>query len=148
LIGVYRDNKLVDKIESEGKISDILLDLVEEQMKKYSISSIIYTRGPGSHMATKLTYIMLKTIEIVNKIPIYGSSAFLFNANSPIKAIGKLYFTKEADTIVTKKFNDFIPQIYTLPSSLVSLKTDDNSMPDYILPAVDTQVKANEKLCS
>ena len=136
LLGIYRDTLLIEKIESEEKTSEVLLSLITEVMDQYPLSHMIYTRGPGSYMAIKLTYIILKTIEIVKKIPFQGCSAFALNGNKPVKAIGNLYFVKEKETIITQKFDQAIPQVFTLPSSLTALVIDEESTPNYILPAV------------
>jgi len=136
LLGVYRDDELIEEIESDRKTSDILLTIINQLMLKYPLSLIIYTRGPGSYMAIKLTYIILKTIQIIKKIPFSGCSAFAFNGNKPIKAIGNLYFVKEKETIITQKFDQIIPQEYLLPISLASLTLDEISTPNYIIPAV------------
>ncbi len=87
-------------------------------------------------MAIKLTYIILKTIEIVKKIPFEGCSAFALNGNKPVKAMGNLYFVKEKETIITQKFDQTIPQEFSLPSSLATLEIDEASTPNYVLPAV------------
>ncbi len=136
LLGIYRDTVLIEKMESEKKTSEILLSLITEVMDRYPLSRIIYTRGPGSYMAIKLTYIILKTIEIVKKIPFEGCSAFALNGNKPVKAMGNLYFIKEKETIITKKFNQAIPQEFSLPFSLATLSIDEASTPNYVLPAV------------
>ncbi len=105
-------------------------------MDQFPLSRIVYTRGPGSYMAIKLTYIILKTIEIVEDLPFYGCSAFAFNGHRPIKAMGNLYFVKEKETIITQKFDEVIPQKFALPLSLDTLSIDEVSTPDYVLPAV------------
>ncbi len=136
LLGVYRDTTLIEKIESEKKTSEVLLSLIIRVMDRYPLSRIIYTRGPGSYMAIKLTYIILKTIEIIKKIPFEGCSAFALNGNKPVKAMGNLYFVKEKETIITQKFDQTIPQEFSLPSSLATLEIDEASTPNYVLPAV------------
>ncbi|MEA3454914.1 MAG: hypothetical protein U9R26_00255 [Campylobacterota bacterium] len=136
LLGVYRDGTLIEKIESEKKTSDILLPVITELMDRYPVSSMIYTRGPGSYMAIKLTYIILRTIEIIKNIPFWGCSAFALNGNKPVKAMGNLYFVKEKETIITQKFDQMIPQKFELPSSLATLAIDEVSTPNYVLPAV------------
>ena len=136
LIGVYKDDELVEQYTSSLKTSEILLPFILEILNKYAISKIIYTRGPGSYMAIKLTYIMLKTIEIVKNIECYGCSAFALNNNQPIKAIGNLYFIKEKETIMTKKFEHPLEVVFVLPQSIHDLILDEESTPDYILPAV------------
>ncbi len=110
--------------------------MIIKVMDHYPLSKMIYTRGPGSYMAIKLTYIMLKTIEIVKEIPFQGCSAFALNKGKPIKAVGNLYFIKVGERIETQKFEQLIPQEFFLPASLEGLKIDEASIPNYILPAV------------
>ncbi len=105
-------------------------------MNAYNISNIIYTRGPGSYMAIKLTYIMLKTIEITREIPCFGCSGFALNEGEPIKAVGNLYFIKEKETIITKKYEQPVNVKFTLPQSIHDLELDEESTPEYVLPAV------------
>jgi len=105
-------------------------------MDEYDISNIIYTRGPGSYMAIKLTYIMLKTIEITRGIPCLGCSGFTLNDGQPIKAVGNLYFIKEKETIITKKYEQPVHAKFTLPQSIHDLELDEESTPEYVLPAV------------
>ncbi len=136
LLGVYRNDVLVKTFSSEKKTSDILLPLLKDILSEYDISEIIYTRGPGSYMAIKLTYIMLKTIEILKGIKCVGCSGFALNGGEPIKAIGNLYFIKEKETIMTKKFEQPVNVVFTLPQSIHDLEIDEESTPEYSLPAV------------
>ena len=136
MIGVYEDGELIDTITSESKTSEVLLPMLKECLDKYDISRVIYTRGPGSYMAIKLTYIMLKTIEIIRGIECVGCSGFALNGGEPIKAIGNLYFIKEKETIITKKYEQAINVKFTLPQSIQDLELDEESTPEYILPAV------------
>ena len=137
LIGVYRDSALLQTIQSEKKTSDILLPLLKECMDRYdNISRIIYTRGPGSYMAIKLTYIILKTIEILKNIPCAGCSAFAVNGGKPIKAVGNLYFTKEKETIITQKLQQPLKAEFILPQCIHDLPIDEESTPEYVIPAV------------
>jgi len=136
LIGVYKDGVLVEKIETKEKTSDILLKVLMDISKKYDYSSIIYTSGPGSYMAIKLTYITLRSLEILKDIKFYGCDAFSLNNQNPIKAMGKLYFIKEKETIITKKFDEAVEQRFKLPSLLSDVVILENSEPLYILPAV------------
>jgi hypothetical protein len=133
---VYENEKLIRTISSEKKTSEILLPLIMECLDAYDISKIIYTRGPGSYMAIKLTYIMLKTIEIIRGIECVGCSGFVLNDNKPIKAIGNLYFIKEKETIITKKYEEPVDVSFALPQSIQDLEIDEESTPEYILPAV------------
>lgn len=136
MLGVYENGELIESIHSEKKTSDILLPLIKECLHKYDISTMIYTRGPGSYMAIKLTYIMLKTIEITRGIKCVGCSGFALNGGEPIKAIGNLYFIKEKETIITKRFEQPVDVKFTLPQSIHDLELDEESAPDYIIPAV------------
>ena len=136
LLGVYEEDKLIQTISTELKTSEILLPTIMEILEKYTISKIIYTRGPGSYMAIKLTYIMLKTLEITRDIKCFGCSGFALNGNQPIKAIGNLYFIKEKETIMTKKYEQPVNAPFALPQSIHDLVLDEESTPEYILPAV------------
>jgi len=136
LIGVYRDKELIETISSEQKTSEILLPLLVRSMQRYDLERIIYTRGPGSYMAIKLTYITLKTIEILRGIKCLGCSAFALNNGAPIKAMGNLYFAKEKETIITKKIEQPVNAEFTLPQSIHDLPLDEASTPEYVLPAV------------
>jgi hypothetical protein len=133
---VYENDKLIRSIESEKKTSESLLPIIMQSLDSYDISRIIYTRGPGSYMAIKLTYIMLKTIEITRGIRCFGCSGFTLNDNQPIKAIGSLYFIKEKETIITKKYEQPVSANFALPQSIHDLEIDEESTPEYILPAV------------
>ena len=136
LIGLYLDDILIKSLSSNKKTSEGLLDIVKDLIDKYEIKEIIYANGPGSYMAIKLTYIMLETINIIKDIPIKASSAFEFNDNKPIKAMGNLYFIKEKETIITQKFTEAVNMEYTLPKSIKDLKLEESNQPDYRLPAV------------
>ena len=136
MIGVYEDGKLIESITSELKTSEVLLPLIKKCLDRYDISTMIYTRGPGSYMAIKLTYIMLKTMEIMRGIKCVGCSGFALNGGEPIKAIGNLYFIKEKETIITKKYEQPVNVKFTLPQSIQDLELDEESTPDYKIPAV------------
>ena len=136
LLGVYEDDRLIKSISSKLKTSEILLPSIMEIFEKYAISKMIYTRGPGSYMAIKLTYIMLKTIEITRGVRCFGCSGFSLNGNQPIKAIGNLYFIKEKETIMTKKYEQPVNAPFALPQSIYDLEIDEESTPEYMLPAV------------
>jgi len=136
LLGVYRDGELVEKIESKEKTSEILLKKLSELLKKYNYNHLIYTNGPGSYMAIKLTYITLRSLEILEGITFDGCDAFDLNKQNPIKAVGKLYFIKENNTIITKKFDEVVEQRFELPSMLSEVTILNDNKPMYILPAV------------
>ena len=136
LVGVYENDMLIKEMHSDKKTSESLLPMIEECLGNYTISKIIYSRGPGSYMAIKLTYIMLKTIEITRGIKCFGCSGFELNNNQPIKAIGNLYFIKEKETIITKKYEQPVCTNFVLPQSIHDLEIDEESTPEYNLPAV------------
>jgi tRNA A37 threonylcarbamoyladenosine modification protein TsaB len=136
LLGVYEDDILIESISSDKKTSEILIPIIHTLLDKYPIGKIIYTKGPGSYMAIKLTYIILKTIEIIRGIQCFGCSGFAFNGGKPIKAIGNLYFIKEKETIITKKYEQAVNVSFVLPQSIHDLVVDEESIPEYNLPAV------------
>jgi len=136
LIGVYEDGKLIESVENEGKTSDVLLQILMDLASKYHYTRVIYTSGPGSYMAIKLTYITLRTLEILEEISFNACEAFDLNQGKPIKAMGKLYFIKENNTIITKKFDEVLEQRFELPSMLSEVTILDDNKPLYILPAV------------
>jgi len=109
---------------------------LSELSVKYNYERVIYTSGPGSYMAIKLTYITLRSLEILNNITFDACEAFTLNNNKPIKAMGKLYFVKENNTIITKKFDEVLEQRFALPSMLSEVTILENNKPLYILPAV------------
>ncbi len=135
-LGIYRSSELTKSIELEGKTSDVLVEMVYDILGRYNIGKIIYVNGPGSYMAIKLTYIMLETIKMIKNIDFYAVSGFELNDAKPIKAMGKLYFIKEKETIITQKFDEDIKQEFWLPKSLSALTLRDDNLPEYTLPAV------------
>jgi len=136
LIGVYENGKLIETVEDAGKTSEVLLKVLTELSAKYDYKRVVYASGPGSYMAIKLTYITLRSLEIVNEITFDACEAFELNEHKPIKAMGKLYFIKENNTIITKKFDEVLEQRFALPSMLSEVTLLDNNRPLYILPAV------------
>ena len=138
LVGIYHNDKLIDTIEKDEKISDILPVLWEELTRKYTVASATYTNSPGSFLGIKLTYIFLKTISLTQDIKIYALSGFHLNNNAPIKAYMGKYFIKQKDgkiTISDIPINEPISE-FTLPKilnkTILSLDID----PIYVSPAV------------
>jgi tRNA A37 threonylcarbamoyladenosine modification protein TsaB len=140
LIGVYKNDILIDTISKEGKTSDILPFLFDEILSLYDIKAILYVNGPGSYMAIKIAYIFLKTISIVNKIELYAVNGFDLNNNSPIKALGKKYFFRNIldskEEIVMSFLGDTVLEEFKLLQTLASLNLKNETLPDYNLPAV------------
>ncbi len=136
LVGLYANSELVEEFKSDKKLSDSLQSMIIPLIEKYDISAIYYTSGPGSYMAIKLTYVILKTIEITYDIPFFGVEAFLFNDNKPIKAVATLYFIKEKDTIITKKLDKVEVSSFQLPNVLNHLVLLRDNLPLYVLPII------------
>ncbi len=136
LIGIYENGKLIEEIKREGKTSEILPVLFEDILRRYDLSSLFYAKGPGSFMAIKISYIFLKTLSIIRDIPLLAADAFHFNENSPIKAVGKLYFVKENGIIRTKKSEYKDLKEFSLPEILDREIFESDFEPLYILPAV------------
>ena len=118
LLGVYEEGELIETLSTSEKSSDVLPLLFEELLERYSIKQLLYANGPGSFMAIKVAYIFLKSLSILKKIPLYAVDAFYFNANQPIKAIGKLYFVKVASEIETQKIEEACEAKFELPQTL------------------------------
>ncbi len=135
-IGIYENYMLIHKIEIDGFISDHLVDEVVSLVESREIDEIIYVNGPGSQMGIKLAYIALKSIEMIKDIPLKSCSAFAMNGGAPVKAMGKLYFIKEKETIITKKLENEAVSEFELADSIADLKIEESNLPDYRLPAV------------
>ena len=137
LIGIYEDNKLIKEYKLDGKTSDLLPNLFEKLLKEYEINRIIYVNSPGSFMAIKIAYIFLKTISISKNIELVASEGFLFNENSPIKALGKKYFIKDENKIkVDFLEKDCIIRDFKLPMCIEKYNFNKETLPIYNLPAV------------
>ncbi len=87
-------------------------------------------------MAIKLTYITVRSLEILKDIKFSGCDAFSLNNQNPIKAMGKLYFVKDKSKIVTKEFDEVLNQEFKLPKELNKITILDSNRPLYIIPAV------------
>jgi hypothetical protein len=133
-IGVYENNKLIETIEKEGLTSDILPIVFDELLKKYEINSIIYSKGPGSFMSIKLSYVFFKTLQIAKGIEFLAADGFYFNKNHPIKAVGKSYFVKKEGIITLKK--NLKEGEFLLPEILNKKDFSKDTSPIYVLKAV------------
>jgi len=133
-IGLYKDKILFKELVSNDMTSDFLPSFFDEILKTYRVDNVIYSKGPGSYMSIKLTYIFLKTLQIVKNINILSVDGFYFNQNSPIKAVGNRFFVKENDTITIKKAE--ITNSFELPEELTFSDFSKNIEPLYILNAV------------
>src|SRR3989338_1191755 len=136
LVGVYKEGELVEEIRSDGMSSDVLAEIFDSLLEKYTFSHFIYAKGPGSFMGIKVTYLFLKTLSITKKIPLLATDAFFFNKNSPIKAYGKLYFVKNRTTIELEPIAS--PEIiaFELPKNIDLEKFDSDNLPYYLIDSV------------
>ncbi len=136
IAAVYENGICVETFSKEGKSSKVLPPLLHEVLRRFTLEAIYYANGPGSFMAIKVTYVMAKTLSIVLNIPLFGTDAFAFNGNRPIKAVGKSCFVKEGENISIRseciqKAASFIP-----PSVLDRSIFSKENEPLYVLPAV------------
>lgn len=136
LVGVYEDGKLIESICKEGMSSEILAEIFEDLMQRYTFKTFIYANGPGSFMGIKVTYLFLKTLSVVKKIPLLAADAFIFNENSPIKAVGKLYFVKNSKDISMEPISAPLIKPFTLPLYLSRGDFSDDNLPFYGIDAV------------
>jgi tRNA A37 threonylcarbamoyladenosine modification protein TsaB len=135
-IGVYENNKLIERIISQEKSSEVLPKLFSELSQKYEIKKLFYANGPGSFMAIKIAYIFLKSMSILKNIPLFATDAFSFNENQPIKAIGKLFFVKISSEIKTQKL-EIAPSLnFKLPDVLDYSEFNTTTTPLYGIGAV------------
>ena len=136
LIGIYENGRLIDEIREEGMSSEVLADIFRPLLDKYTFSHLIYAKGPGSFMGIKVTYLFLKTLSIVRKIPLLATDAFFFNQNRPIKAVGKLYFVKNSSTIALEPLTSPEPGSFSLPETIDIHNFDSDNLPYYGIDAV------------
>ena len=136
LVGIYKEGTLVEEIKQEGMSSDLLPEIFDSLLKKYTFSNLIYAKGPGSFMGIKVTYLFLKTLSITKKIPLLATDAFFFNQNSPIKAVGKLYFVKNSSIIELKTVEAPETTGFSLPEIIEIEKFDTDNLPYYGIDAV------------
>ncbi|RBQ31059.1 hypothetical protein CRU92_09110 [Arcobacter sp. FW59] len=137
LIGIYKNKQLLKEYKLDGLTSDKLPLLFENLLKEFDINKIIYVNTPGSFMSIKIAYIFLKTLTMVKNIEFEAIDGFLFNQNSPIKALGKKYFINKQSNIKV----DFLPNEckisdFELPKSIEDYKFNVDTLPIYNLPAV------------
>jgi len=136
-IGVYEQGRLTKTLESQEQSSEYLPDVFASLIETYDIETITYANGPGSFMAIKMSYLFLKSLEIIKGIKLYAALAFEFNDYSPIKALGKLYFHYENGEILTRPLGDVALKPMSLPKVLELKKYSTLTEPNYILPAVN-----------
>jgi len=133
---LYEEGKLQRRWEHDGYASEVLLPELERLLNEEYLDEILYVNGPGSQMGIKLTYIALETLRLLRGIPFGAVSAFTLNGGRPLKAMGRLYFVKEKETIITQPLEEIIVQEFSFPSLLEALEREPENRPDYRLPAV------------
>ena len=133
MIGLYEDDKLIREYKKEEKVSEALPILLDEILKGYKLKKLYYANGPGSYMGIKLSYLSLKTLSIVLKIPLFAVSAFELNGYKAISANKNFCFVYEEGKISLKKVAsaDFF-----LPQNLSSLKLEKDNLPFYFLDVI------------
>jgi hypothetical protein len=137
LVGVYNEKgDLVEAISRDQMGSDALSDIFESLLNRYTLAHLIYANGPGSFMGIKVTYLFLKTLSLVKKIPLFALDGFFFNQNHPIKAYGKLYFVKNSSTISVSSLDQPILRGFELPSYIDKKNFQSDSTPYYGIDAV------------
>ena len=136
MAGIYENGTLLETFESDKKTSRALPPLLHDLRYRYDLKGLFYAKGPGSFMAIKVSYVMLKTLSIALKIPLYATDAFAFNGNRPIKAIGKSCFVKKDEKIVIEKRCEAADGRFELPLKLDYALFDTEAEPLYVLPAV------------
>lgn len=135
-VGIYKDNKLIQKITTEEQTSEALPKIFKDILKDYNLKRVFFARGPGSFMAIKITYIFLRTLSVTKGIELFAIDGFYFNNNMPIKAMKKIFFVKKDTKIVTEFFEDAINYEFYLPNTLKVENFSKDIEPLYILPAV------------
>jgi len=105
---LYRNGKLAEEWKRRGYVSENLAEEIKELLERLELQEIVYINGPGSYMGIKLTYILLKTLEMLKGISFSACSAFALNGGHPLKAMGELYFVKEKETIITQVIKENI----------------------------------------
>ena len=134
LIGIYKDKKLIKIIKKDGMTSDVLPEIFDNLLKEYDINSIVYTKGPGSFMSIKLSFVFFKTLEVAKGIKLFGVDAFYFNNNAPIKANFNSYFVKKEGIISLEK--NLEEGEFSLPQKLNFNDFSEDTAPLYVIKAV------------
>ncbi|ELM6613655.1 tRNA threonylcarbamoyladenosine biosynthesis protein TsaB [Campylobacter jejuni] len=133
MIGIYQDDKLIKTYKSEEKASEFLPKILDELLKEYDFTSLIYANGPGSYMGIKISYVSLSILSIVKNIPLFAVSAFELNGYKPISANKNFCFVyKEGEIYLEQN----IPAEFFLPKNLQELKLNNDNLPFYFLDAI------------
>ena len=133
LLGLYENDTLQKRFESGEKASEFLPVILEQILREFTLSRLIYANGPGSYMGIKISYISLKTLSIVRGLPLLAVSAFELNGNEPIRANNNLCFVRQGADIVLRQCE---AGEFFLPHNLNGLNFSENNEPFYVLGAV------------
>lgn len=132
-LGLYKDDVLLKIYESDEKASEFLPKILDEILREFTLSRLIYANGPGSYMGIKISFLALKTLSIVKEIPLFAVSAFELNGFKPIRANNNFCFILQNGEISLQKAE---AGKFTLPKSLKKLNLSENNEPFYFLDAV------------
>ncbi|MDR0580451.1 MAG: hypothetical protein LBG21_07620 [Campylobacteraceae bacterium] len=136
LVGVYENDKLIDSFKSDEMVSDSLPKIFKKILQQFTLKELFYARGPGSFMAIKVTFVYLRSLQIALNVPLFACDGFVFNENSPIKALGNQWFFKEKGDIVLKKNSANKTEPFKLPNVLDKKKFSKINEPLYVLSAI------------
>ena len=132
-IGLYENDNLIKSIESSQKASEALPVLLDEILAEFRLTKLVYANGPGSYMGIKISYISLKTLSVVQNLPLFAVSAFELNGYAPIRANNALCFVYEKGEISLQKA---VAGEFVLPANLSALNLQENNAQFYFLDAV------------
>ncbi len=132
-IGLYEDDILIKRYESSQKASEALPVLLNEILAEFEVQRLIYANGPGSYMGIKISYVSLKTLSIVQNLPLFAVCAFELNDYAPIRANNALCFVYEKGQIALQKAT---AGEFALPANLSGLSLSSDNAPFYFLDAV------------
>ena len=107
--------------------------LLDEILAEFRLTKLVYANGPGSYMGIKISYISLKTLSVVQNLPLFAVSAFELNGYAPIRANNALCFVYEKGEISLQKA---VAGEFVLPANLSALNLQENNAPFYFLDAV------------
>lgn len=107
--------------------------LLAQILAEFKCERLIYANGPGSYMGIKISYLSLKTLSVVENLPIFAVSAFELNDYAPIRANNALCFVYENGAISLQKA---VAGEFALPLNLSKLNLQSDNAPFYYLNAV------------
>ncbi|TQR31285.1 glycoprotease [Campylobacter sp. MIT 99-7217] len=133
MLGVYKDELLFEKYQSDERASEFLPKILQNLLEKYSLEKLIYANGPGSFMGIKISFLCFQTLSIVKNIPMFAVSGFELNGFKPISANNQLCFVYENKQISLQKAAG---AEFFLPDHLSCLNLSEDILPFYFIDAV------------